>query len=96
LNGVVIDPVGAVPRDGHDVSPAGHDVTERSQVPVVDVESVRGKAVSHFVHDCLSRSLNAKCFKHFDDVIACRSGMIYIAVRHDLHEVRSICFENPL
>lgn len=52
--------VDAVTRDGHQVTAAGHCVTEQSQVTVVDVGTVKGYDVVQLPLQSLSYSFNAQ------------------------------------
>lgn len=52
--------VDAVTGDGHQVTSAGHGVTEQSQVAVVDVGTVEGDDVVQLPLQSLSHSLNSQ------------------------------------
>ena len=60
-----------MPCDGHEVTPAGHDVTEEGQVAVVHVRAVEGDDVMHLLFHRLTDSFDSEYLHVRNECMIC-------------------------
>lgn len=85
-----------MPGDRHELAALCHDVSERGQMSIVDVDTVTVENESELVDQALSRSLDAQHLLDFQTVIGLRSSVIDLVDRQDSTQAHAIRFNDPV
>lgn len=63
---------------------------------VVDVRTIKGNDVIHFLFHRLPHSLDTKNGKNFTDVVRVGSYWVHVTFTEDLHQTCTVSFQQPL
>jgi hypothetical protein len=85
-----------VPGNGHEEASVGHNISQDSQVAVVDVGAVEFDHATHLTEELIARRLHTEHRQHLWHVIAHSAGEVHIRVAQYLLQINSFRIQHPL